>query len=156
MIMGGIAVAGVGAAVFHYEDILQWKEDMWKLYTTPVMQNLLPPPLPDQPAIKTLVLDLEETLVHFEFDRATGWRCHPRPYIDAFLDYLALGGLYEVVVFSNGYSYAVEPFLDRIDPMVLTSRGIQMRFQVRRTAQLVPLRCLPSAAPWSDRSAADR
>ena len=133
MVMGSIAVAGLGYAAYMHEELLEWKNDMWKMYSTPVVENLLPPPLPDQPAMKTLVLDLEETLVHFEYDRTHGWRCLKRPYIDTFLDYLALGGLYEVVVFSNGFSYSVEPFLDKIDPMVLTSRGIQMRFQVRPT-----------------------
>lgn len=131
MIMGGIAATGIGAAVYNYEGLIQWQNDMWKLYTTPVMQNLLPPLVPEQQSIKTLVLDLEETLVHFEYDRSTGWRCMKRPYLDAFLDYLSLGGLYEVVVFSNGYSYAVDPFLDKIDPMVMTGRGIQCRLQVR-------------------------
>jgi hypothetical protein len=152
MLMGGIAVTSLGAAAYNYEEIIQWQNDMWKLYTTPVMQNLLPPLAPEQPAIKTLVLDLEETLVHFEYDRSSGWRCMKRPYVDAFLDYLALGGLYEVVVFSNGYSYAVEPFLDKIDPMVMTGRGIQCRLQVRKAVRFRPSvrRLLPTVLPTAD------
>lgn len=151
MIMGGLAVSSLGAAAYNYEEIIQWQNDMWKLYTTPVMQNLLPPLVPEQQAIKTLVLDLEETLVHFEYDRSSGWRCMKRPYLDAFLDYLSLGGLYEVVVFSNGYSYAVDPFLDKIDPMVMTGRGIQCRLQVRIAVRFhLSLSWVPPVCPTAD------
>ena len=30
--------------------------------------------------------------------------------------------LYEVVVFSNGYSMSVEPWLERLDPIMLTAQ----------------------------------
>ena len=159
LLFGGIAAGLVGTGLYHYEEILQWKDDFWETYTNPAMALLLPPLQPEQKGMKTLVvsfcmracggraepaawsqLDLEDTMVDLAYNRTHGWRVHKRPYLDDFLDYLALSGLYELVVFSNGYQFSIEPVLDKIDPMVLTSRGLQIRFQHRlsRSAAAAP------------------
>ena len=77
-------------------------------------------------------------MVGLVYNRTHGWRVHKRPYLDDFLDYLALSGLYELVVFANGYQFSIEPVLDKIDPLVLTSRGLQMRFAMFRGLQKCP------------------
>ena len=89
-------------------------------------------------------LELEGTMVGLVYNRTHGWRVHKRPYLDDFLDYLALSGLYELVVFANGYQFSIEPVLDKIDPLVLTSRGLQMRF-AHRLARCAAAR-VPSAS----------
>lgn len=124
LIKGTVALGVVGGAAYCFEDVKLSTERFWNLYTQPGMDNqtnILPPS--QQPGMKTLVLDLEETLVHFSWDRGNGWRCSKRPGFDLFLDYVASYGLYEVVVFSNGYSMSVEPWLERLDPVTLTAQN---------------------------------
>ena len=49
-------------------------------YTDPSCGALLPDLAPEHRGrIKTLVLDLEGTLVHKEWSRAKGWQIHKRP-----------------------------------------------------------------------------
>jgi hypothetical protein len=91
LVQGAVAVVVVGAAAYNYEELQQFSERCWNMYTQPGVddqKNILPPS--QAPGMKTLVLDLEETMVHFSWDRANGWRCIKRPGFDEFLDYLAV------------------------------------------------------------------
>lgn len=88
-----------------------------RYFTEPSREKLLPdirPAFPGAPTLRTLVIDLDETLVHSSYTRSSGWRVAKRPGAEVFLAYLA--SFYEVVIYtSNLYSYA-DPILDRLDP----------------------------------------
>lgn len=75
-----------------------------KPFTDPSRDKLLPDwPLPgmpeNTPCPPTLVIGLEDTLVHSEWDRKHGWRHAKRPGVDKFLETLCR--YYEIVIFSN-------------------------------------------------------
>ena len=67
---------------------------------------LLPPPAASSGYKRTLVVDLDETLIHTGFDAAEqGWETHTRPGVREFL--IRVSRHYEVVVFTAGMeSYA--------------------------------------------------
>lgn len=56
LLFGGIAAGLVGTGLYHYEEILQWKDDFWEMYTKPARKLLLPPIPPEQKGMKTLVV----------------------------------------------------------------------------------------------------
>ncbi|KAK4531498.1 hypothetical protein CCYA_CCYA08G2355 [Cyanidiococcus yangmingshanensis] len=92
-------------------------ESRIRYYVEPSRDKLLPDPIPAYPGglpPRTLVLDLDETLVHSEWSRSTGWRTSKRPGVDAFLAYMAQ--FYEIVVFTSALPGYADPILDRLDP----------------------------------------
>lgn len=81
-------------------------------YTEPTFSNLLPdvemmPPL-------TLVLSLEDLLVHSEWTTKHGWRTAKRPGVDYFLRYLSQ--YYELVIFTSAKSMDADPIIRKLDP----------------------------------------
>lgn len=74
----------------------------------------LPPAYAGAPMSRTLVVDLERTLIYSTYSRATGWRVAKRPGAEAFLAYLA--SFYEIVVFTSALNSYADPILDRLDP----------------------------------------
>lgn len=88
-----------------------------RYFTEPSREKLLPdavPLFPNGPLLRTLVIDLENTLVHSTYSRATGWRVAKRPGAEAFLAYMA--SYYEVVVFTSNVNSYADPILQRLDP----------------------------------------
>ena len=82
-------------------------------YEEPVFDKLLPDPLPaEYQAPYTLVLGLEDLLIHTEWDKNHGWRSAKRPGLDYFLGYLSM--YYELVVFSDSPSHLVIPIADKL------------------------------------------
>lgn len=90
---------------------------------------LLPPQTDDLLGRKTLVLDLDETLVHssfkplpntdFQIEVEIDGTVHPvyvakRPFVDEFLR--RMGELFEVVVFTASLAKYADPVMDRLDP----------------------------------------
>mmetsp|Transcript_524 Transcript_524/g.1045 ORF Transcript_524/g.1045 Transcript_524/m.1045 type:complete len:385 (-) Transcript_524:289-1443(-) len=77
--------------------------------------------LPDQPELpagvvqRTLVLSLEDTLIHTEWDRKRGHRTKKRPGLDAFLAHMSQ--FYEIVIFTttmSSYSMPIaQAFMDQ-------------------------------------------
>lgn len=85
-------------------------------FSEPVFENLLPPPPPEayrRPL--TLVLTLDDLLVHGEWDIKTGWRTAKRPGLDYFLGYLSQ--YYEIVVFSSNLQMYSEKTIQKLDPL---------------------------------------
>jgi Dullard-like phosphatase family protein len=93
------------------------------------LQALLPPPLPDRQDKITLVLDIDETLVHASFNTAKPFdtrltieteteRGHIyvafRPKLREFLEFVA--PLFEVVIFTASMSVYAEQLMDQLDP----------------------------------------
>jgi import inner membrane translocase subunit TIM50 len=89
--------------------------DIFQYFNEPVFEKLLPDPLPEpygRPL--TLVLSLDDLLVHSEWTREHGWRTAKRPGVDYFLGYLAQ--YYEIVIFSNKYQAYAEKTVAKLDP----------------------------------------
>ena len=83
-------------------------------YTEPTSRKLLPDVPEAQRPPFTLVLSLEDLLLHSEWTREHGWRTAKRPGVDYFLRYLSQ--YYELVVFTT-VPYAMgDPVLRKLDP----------------------------------------
>ncbi|KAI9765473.1 MAG: mitochondrial inner membrane protein required for protein import [Candelina submexicana] len=88
--------------------------DMLGYYTEPVTPKLLPDPQPEWERPYTLVLSLEDLLIHSEWSREHGWRMAKRPGVDYFLRYLSQ--YYELVVFTSVPSFTGDPVMRKLDP----------------------------------------
>eukprot|EP00871_Galdieria_phlegrea_P004293 jgi/Galph1/4865/GphlegSOOS_G3579.1 len=115
----GFTFTGVGLTAFYYWDPQQFHQYFGKYYDTveskvkyftePSRDKLLPDPISQFPGAvppRTLVLDLDETLVHSTWSRATG--------VDAFLAYMS--SFYEIVIYTSAMPGYGEPILERLDP----------------------------------------
>lgn len=73
-------------------------------FADPSKEVLLPPAPPDAfgNTPRTLVLDVEGTLIFNEYERGVGWRPVKRPNADVFLLRMFQAG-YEIVTFSSGH-----------------------------------------------------
>lgn len=88
-------------------------------YNDPVTTKLLPDEEKD-PAMRvplTLVLSLEDLLIHQEWSRAHGWRIAKRPGVDYFLRYLTQ--YYELVLFTSQPSATADQVLRKLDPYMM-------------------------------------
>jgi mitochondrial import inner membrane translocase subunit TIM50 len=88
-------------------------------YNDPVTTKLLPDEEknPEMRMPFTLVLSLEDMLVHQEWDRAHGWRIAKRPGVDYFLRYLTQ--YYEIVLFTSQPSAIADQVLRKLDPYMM-------------------------------------
>ncbi|RZC27417.1 Mitochondrial import inner membrane translocase subunit TIM50 isoform B [Glycine soja] len=100
-------------AVELYLDARRVIEEQVKSYTEPYTDKLLPDLLPQEQHVFTLVLDLNETLIHYIWTRDTGWQTFKRPGVDAFLEHLAQ--FYEIVVYTDEQNMFVDPVIERLD-----------------------------------------
>ncbi len=83
-------------------------------YNEPAFPKLLPDPDPMFERPYTLVLSLEDLLVHSEWTREHGWRMAKRPGVDYFLRYLCQ--YYELVIFTTQPWAVAEPIIKKLDP----------------------------------------
>jgi len=85
-------------------------------YTEPTFPKLLPDKsaLGDQAPPLTLVLSLEDLLIHSEWTTKKGWRTAKRPGLDYFLRYLSQ--YYELVIFTSVKSMDADPIIRKLDP----------------------------------------
>lgn len=83
-------------------------------YNEPAFPKLLPDTDPAWERPYTLVLSLEDLLVHSEWSREHGWRMAKRPGVDYFLRYLSQ--YYELVVFTSVPSVNGGPIIQKLDP----------------------------------------
>ena len=83
-------------------------------YNEPAFPKLLPDPDPAWERPYTLVLSLEDMLVHSEWSREHGWRMAKRPGVDYFIRYLSQ--YYELVVFTSVPSFSGGPIIQKLDP----------------------------------------
>lgn len=91
-------------------------DSIFTFFQEPPFPDLLPPPPPppyQRPL--TLVLSLEDLLVHSEWTQQTGWRTAKRPGVDYFLGYLSQ--YYEIVLFSSNYMMYSEKIAEKLDPI---------------------------------------
>lgn len=85
-----------------------------KKYAEPPSDRLLPDLPPHARHVKTLVLDLDDVLVHSDWTRGRGWRTFKRPGADEFIK--DLSQYYELVVYTSQLPTYADPILDRLDP----------------------------------------
>ncbi|KAL8857838.1 MAG: hypothetical protein Q9178_005594 [Gyalolechia marmorata] len=88
--------------------------DVLDYYNEPAFAKLLPDPDPAWERPYTLVLSLEDLLVHSEWTREHGWRMAKRPGVDYFLRYLSQ--YYEIVIFTSLPSMTGDPIIRKLDP----------------------------------------
>lgn len=89
---------------------------MFTYFQEPPFPDLLPPPPPapyQRPL--TLVITLEDFLVHSEWTQKNGWRTAKRHGCDYFLGYLSQ--YYEIVLFSSNYMMYSEKIAEKLDPI---------------------------------------
>lgn len=88
--------------------------DQLNYYSEPAFRKLLPDPDPMFERPYTLVLSLEDLLIHSEWSREHGWRMAKRPGMDYFLRYLSQ--YYELVIFTSQPFGMAEPIIRKLDP----------------------------------------
>ncbi|KAH9445200.1 hypothetical protein MJO28_005386 [Puccinia striiformis f. sp. tritici] len=89
--------------------------DLFDYFNKPAWNPLLPAPLPEPHGRPyTLLIDLDDLLVHSSWDREHGWRTAKRPGVDYFLSYLSQ--LYEIVIFTTQPAYTAAPICEKLDP----------------------------------------
>lgn len=101
----------------------RWLAQQWNTMTQPLADPIYKKVLPDWPYIpgtpeglpcpRTLVLDLEGTLVTSTWDPNFGWRHAKRPGVDDFLKEMSRH--YEIVVFSNNILGVADDIVTRLD-----------------------------------------
>ncbi|GAA6009909.1 hypothetical protein JCM11491_000863 [Sporobolomyces phaffii] len=81
----------------------------------PAWDPLIPDPLPE-PHYRpyTLVVDLDDMLIHSSWDIENGWRTAKRPGVDYFLAYMSQ--FYEIVLFTTQPAYTAAPIAEKLDP----------------------------------------
>lgn len=107
------APSGWGFRLF-YDRVHARLGDIMDYYNEPSFPKLLPNPDPTWERPYTLVLSLEDLLVHSEWSREHGWRMAKRPGVDYFLRYL--NQYYELVIFTSVPSMIGEPIIKKLDP----------------------------------------
>ncbi|AOA62535.1 TIM23 complex subunit [Komagataella phaffii CBS 7435] len=102
-----------------YTPLLMWNRfyarfnELSNFFTEPAFDDLLPPP-PPEPYRRplTLVLTLDDLLIHSDWNPKTGWKTAKRPGLDYFLCYLSQ--YYEIVCFSSTSNSNL--IIEKIDP----------------------------------------
>lgn len=95
-----------------YRELKNWG----RLIQEPSREKLLPDPV-QYPYLQpkyTLVLELNDVLVHPDWTYSTGWRFKKRPGIDYFLE--SLHGHFEIVIYTATQAPTALPILEAIDP----------------------------------------
>ncbi|KAJ3228025.1 mitochondrial inner membrane protein required for protein import [Clydaea vesicula] len=78
-------------------------------------EKLLPDPLPEPfHRAHTLVIELNDSLVHLVWDKEIGWRIATRPGVKKFLAYLSK--YYEIVIFADTPANIAQPVVEALDP----------------------------------------
>ena len=107
------APSGWGLDLF-YKRILARTTVTLDHYTKPAFEKLLPDMTPEFERPYTLVVGLEDLLVHGGWTREHGWRVAKRPGVDYFLRYLS--SYYEIVIWSTTSMSFAQPVLQKLDP----------------------------------------
>ena len=107
------APSGWGFVLFWNRVKARWTGSL-DYYTEPAFPKLLPDTDPAWERPYTLVISLEDMLVHSEWTREHGWRMAKRPGVDYFLRYLSQ--YYELVIFTSVPSMIGHPVIQKLDP----------------------------------------
>lgn len=127
----GLVAAGAGAGWYWIGGSKKEIDGIVDQLNSPVRSTFLPAKQddPKHPRPYTLVIDLDNFLVHHQWDRDLGrWRVAKRPGAELFLFYAAQ--LYEVVVFSSLQQFDGENIVRKLDPYGCISFSL-FRFATR-------------------------
>ncbi|KAG9247013.1 hypothetical protein BJ878DRAFT_232552 [Calycina marina] len=103
-----------------WSPVLMWNRakarlgDQLSYYNEPAFPKLLPNEDPMFSRPYTLVLSMEDLLLHSEWTREHGWRMAKRPGVDYFLRYLSQ--YYELCLFTSQPWAMAEPIVRKFDP----------------------------------------
>jgi import inner membrane translocase subunit TIM50 len=97
-----------------YNRIMTRVNEYLGYYTEPTFPKLLPIVKDQNIPPYTLVISLEDMLVHSEWSREHGWRTAKRPGVDFFLLYLSQ--YYELCLFTTVQSAMGDPIVRKLDP----------------------------------------
>ncbi|GMG19876.1 unnamed protein product [Ambrosiozyma monospora] len=85
------------------------------VFSEPAFTDMLPPPPPPEYRRSlTLVLELDDLLIHSEWDNKRGWKTAKRPGVDYFIGYLSQ--YYEIVIFTKSPMFFAEQAVNKLDP----------------------------------------
>ncbi|KAF3913942.1 hypothetical protein ABW21_db0206497 [Orbilia brochopaga] len=104
---------GWGPLLF-YKRISARLNEVLDYYNLPIGEKLLPDPTKETFRPYTLVISLEDMLIHSEWTREHGWRTAKRPGVEYFLTYLSQ--YYEIVIFTSQPNVMAGPILAKLDP----------------------------------------
>lgn len=107
------APSGWGFKLF-YDRANARLKDTTNYFNEPTFPKLLPNTDPAWERPNTLVLSLEDLLIHSEWTREHGWRMAKRPGVDYFLRYLSQ--YYEIVIFTSLPSMTGDSIIRKLDP----------------------------------------
>ncbi|EPS44377.1 hypothetical protein H072_1603 [Dactylellina haptotyla CBS 200.50] len=104
---------GWGLMLF-YNRVYARLNEVLDYYNLPNGEKLLPDFTRDTYRPYTLVISLEDMLVHSEWTREHGWRTAKRPGAEYFLTYLSQ--YYEIVIFTSQPNVMAGPIVAKLDP----------------------------------------
>jgi len=103
----------VAEAAKQYLELREYVDQTIRHYALPSSDTLLPDLPEGLSHVRTLVLDLDELLVHSDWTRERGWRTFKRPGVEIFLQHMARN--FEIVVYTEALQTYVDPILERLD-----------------------------------------
>lgn len=110
-------------------------------YHEPAFKKLLPDPDPSFERPYTLVVSLEDLLIHSEWTREHGWRMAKRPGVDYFLRYLSQ--YYEIVLFTTVPWAIAEPVVRKLDPFHIITWPLYREATMYKDGEYVKVDYLP-------------
>lgn len=115
--------------------------DQLNYYNEPAFRKLLPDQSTDPMFYRpyTLVLSLEDLLVHSEWSREHGWRMAKRPGVDYFLRYLTQ--YYELVIFTSVPWAMAEPVIKKLDPYHIVNWPLFREATLYKNGEYVKVCC---------------
>jgi mitochondrial import inner membrane translocase subunit TIM50 len=123
--------------------------DQMNYYSEPAFKKLLPDQSTDPMFYRpyTLVLSLEDLLVHSEWSREKGWRMAKRPGVDYFLRYL--NQYYELVIFTSVPWAMAEPVIKKLDPYHIVNWPLFREATLYKNGEYIKVRHdHHSSFPW--------
>ena len=131
------APSGWGLMMFYKRFSIRLLETL-NYYNEPAFPKLLPDQEVEWARPFTLVLSLEDLLVHSEWSREHGWRIAKRPGVDYFLRYLSQH--YELVIFTSVPSYVAMPILSKLDPFRIVMWPLYREATLYRNGEHIKVR----------------
>jgi import inner membrane translocase subunit TIM50 len=119
--------------------------DQLNYYNEPAFRKLLPDPDPIFERPYTLILSMEDLLIHSEWSREHGWRMAKRPGVDYFLRYLSQ--YYELVIFTSQPFALAEPVIRKLDPYHIVTWPLFREATLYENGEYVKVANPPYAPP---------
>ncbi|KAJ2082821.1 mitochondrial inner membrane protein required for protein import [Coemansia sp. RSA 988] len=103
-----------GALQQFWSRIVKRAGNNFTFFSAPATEKLLPDP-DEYTSPYTLVLNLDDMLIHMDWTKEHGWRIAKRPGLDHFFAYMS--SMFEVVIFTSQPSHSGMLVMERLDPV---------------------------------------